>query len=220
MKTLPLLLFLTTGAGFAAEAVKLPLELGTLKTPLKTYEGARMTGSDSVGIRIIHEGGTARIPYERLPRQLADRVTPDAASRAAARGQLAREEAQQDAYHHAMAVAVQQRLAEEAAKPPGKSITKLAMDTQRMMELQEYVSRLKAGVAEAQIYIKKRQERAARVRVRSYYRSYGYYGNNCSSGRRVYFILRMAERKQAKVDQAQALIEKAEEEMAYLDGAR
>jgi len=30
----------------------------------------------------------------------------------------------------------------------------------------------------------------------------------------------MAERKKAKVDQAQILIEKAEEEMAYLDGAR
>lgn len=216
MKAHFLALVLAAGIGSAAEPVTLPLELGVLKTPLKTYEGVKVTGSDTVGIRIMHEGGMARIPYERLPRELADRFTKGI-DREAAKAQQEREAAEQDAYHHAMEIAVQRSQEEEAAKPPGKSITELQEDSQRVMELQGYVSRLKTGVAKAEKYIESRHQRAARAQMRAY----DYYGClNWSRARRVGYILKMAARKQEKVDQAQALISWAEQEMAYLEGAR
>ncbi|MBX3741738.1 MAG: hypothetical protein KF712_12150 [Akkermansiaceae bacterium] len=66
-----------------AGAVELPMELGTLTTrDHKVYENAKVVGADAVGLKITHDAGTARVPFNRLPRELADKfqVKPGAAA--------------------------------------------------------------------------------------------------------------------------------------------
>jgi len=70
-------------AAASAGAVELPMDLGTLTTKdHKVYENAKIVGRDAVGVKITHDAGTARIPFARLPRELADQfqVKPGAAA--------------------------------------------------------------------------------------------------------------------------------------------
>jgi hypothetical protein len=77
------LLFAGMLAAAPVLAVELPMELGTLTTrDHKVYENARVVGTDAVGLKITHDAGTARVPFARLPRELADKfqVKPGAAA--------------------------------------------------------------------------------------------------------------------------------------------
>lgn len=79
---LPLLLVAALAA-IPAGAVELPMDVGTLTTrDHKVYENAKIVGADAVGVKITHDAGTARIPFTRLPRELAEKfeVKPGAAA--------------------------------------------------------------------------------------------------------------------------------------------
>ena len=65
------------GIGFAAEPVTFPLEVGTLKAGLRTYEEARIVGFDPIGVKVVHDSGTARVPFEFLPDELRLRFNHD-----------------------------------------------------------------------------------------------------------------------------------------------
>jgi hypothetical protein len=59
------------------------MDLGILTTrDNKVYEKAKVIGVDAVGLKVSHEAGTARVPFNRLPRDLADKfqVKPGAAA--------------------------------------------------------------------------------------------------------------------------------------------
>jgi hypothetical protein len=95
--TLLCLLFLS-GFGQAEESAKLPLELNTLSTVgvgSRTFTGVKVVSSDAVGVKIMHEGGTSRIAYDKLPPDLRKLFSVD---KAAADAQL-RKEAEQNAAH-------------------------------------------------------------------------------------------------------------------------
>lgn len=86
------------GFSLAAEPVTFPMEVGTLKTVgagSRTYDGVKVVSKDAVGIKIMHEGGTSRIAYEKLPQDLRQRFAVDPE---AAKAQL-RKEAEQNAAH-------------------------------------------------------------------------------------------------------------------------
>lgn len=225
MKKLILVSFLLSAAlGLSGETVQWPISMDSLKTRLRTYEGVKITGADAVGIRITHEGGTARIPYRVLEPEMAARFGGDTRE---AEEQEKAEAAAQDAYHQAMTVAVQLEYRAQAARKAAdvaagiirKSDTELQEDALRMMELQEYVTKMRGKIAEAEKYIERRQERVARLSYRASSTS-----RNCGSGwspsRRTYYILRMAHRKQEKVNLAKRYVEQALGEMAVLEGAR
>ncbi|WAC21052.1 hypothetical protein OVA24_06605 [Luteolibacter sp. SL250] len=77
------LLLAATLAALPAAAVELPMDLGTLTTrDNKVYENAKIIGSDAVGVKVTHDAGTARVPFNRLPRELAEKfeVKPGAAA--------------------------------------------------------------------------------------------------------------------------------------------
>ena len=76
MKFIAWLLLATAAA--AVEPVKLPLDVGTLKTrDGKVFESAKITGSDAVGVKVTHAGGVARLEYARLPKDLAAKFPRD-----------------------------------------------------------------------------------------------------------------------------------------------
>ncbi len=86
------------GFSLAAEPVTFPMEVGTLKTVgagSRTYDGVKVVSKDAVGIKIMHEGGTSRIAYDKLPPELKQRFAVDPE---AAKAQL-RKEAEQNAAH-------------------------------------------------------------------------------------------------------------------------
>ena len=86
MKFLPACLILLAACASAVEPVVLPLDVGTLTMrDGKVYESVKVIGQDAVGVKISHAGGTARIPFEKLPKDLAARFPRD---HAAAKEQL------------------------------------------------------------------------------------------------------------------------------------
>lgn len=59
------------------------MDLGTLTTrDHKVYENAKIVGVDALGVKVAHDAGSARVPFVRLPRELADQfqVKPGAAA--------------------------------------------------------------------------------------------------------------------------------------------
>jgi hypothetical protein len=76
------LLLLTATLSLAADE---PKKLGDLTIDGKTYENANMTAKRADGISIMHDAGTARIPYEKLPEKLREELggfDPEAAKEA------------------------------------------------------------------------------------------------------------------------------------------
>ena len=79
MKTsLPGLVVLLAGVAWAVEPLTLPMEVGTLRTrDGKVFEGAKITGHDAVGVKVVHASGTARLAFDRLQPELAARFPRD-----------------------------------------------------------------------------------------------------------------------------------------------
>ena len=114
---------LFAGVAWAVEPLKLPMDVGTLKTrDGKVLEGAKIIGHDAVGVKVIHSSGTARLAFDRLPAELAARFPRDPN---AAKEQLAKE-ARQDAQH---AAAVN-----DAVKPKTKPAEEPAADADQPVD--------------------------------------------------------------------------------------
>ncbi len=210
------------GSGFAAEPVKLPLELGTLVTAGRTYEGAKITGYDAVGVKLLHEAGTARVPYDRLPPDLSSRFEQD---RQAAREQLLAERVMQ-AENDQRAAAVETRVQQEEARYTAANGLKPKMTKfdavlagQRVVELQNYIGYLKLGIVKARGEYREREMRADQAEARSYYRN-SYYYSNYRYSRRGDSIRRSALKYQTQIEQAMVLIDLAQDEITRLEGGR
>lgn len=115
LSSIPYLLL--AGLSMAAEPVTFPLEVGTMQTigaGSRTYDGVKIISKDAVGVKITHEGGTSRIAYEKLPRELAARFTVD---RDAAKAQLAKEAEENAAHERAATEGMKPAPTEEPAVP-------------------------------------------------------------------------------------------------------
>lgn len=187
MKGYVIAVFAVLGICMAAEPIRLPLELGSLKTrDGKSYDGVKVVGSDAVGIRIIHEGGTGRIPFANLPKDVADRFAQDPAK---AKAQLEKEAGELAANDRAMNLATDPAGKSSEKKPdsvvPGADSNNAAEDmaedelpdnpveaipaddgkakAERIASLQNYVRRLEFGIQKAQEEAKQRTERAQKI---------------------------------------------------------
>lgn len=171
--------------GLAAEPVVLPLDLGTFKTlDNKVYEEAKVIGSDAVGIKIMHAGGTARIIYDRLPRDLAAKfeVKPEAAKE-----QLEKEAAAAAAHEREMKVVEKpvpttkkpetsdEKLARLAAGDEDVSVWDIEMAPEatantpasgRIAALEAYVARARNKIAAMEKEVVRLETSAARSQVK------------------------------------------------------
>lgn len=138
----------------AIEPVKLPLDVGTLKTrDGKIFEGAKVTGHDAVGVKIIHSGGVARVEYARLPKDLAERFPRD---REAAKEQLDKEAKDEAANDRTMIkkVPATKSGTSQQAKGGVEKAPELTGDPEaRISALEAYVRRLEDGIANSQTTI-------------------------------------------------------------------
>jgi hypothetical protein len=169
MKRLPALLVLFTCA-FAAEPVQLPLAIGTLKLrDGSVYEEAKVVGQDAVGLKIMHAGGTARLPYAKLPKELADRFPRDPE---AARKQLEKEAKETTAHERSVDKALSDPAKDGTSPktaPRGSGSLEKLPDTQgdketKIAALQAYIDRMEYGIDLA------RTEAAAAMRNAGEYR--------------------------------------------------
>lgn len=193
MKAHHLIPLWTAGFCFASEPIKFPLDLGTLKTvDGRVYDGVKVVGEDAVGIKITHEGGTARISHERLRADIASRFNRDPA---AAKAQLEKEAKERAANDRAMAAASipqpkpkdnASAMAEseavmddgldgnEVTEEPDTTVEELPQldgkaATERILALQSYIRRLNAGIAKTKDDIKARMARAQKVESTAHY---------------------------------------------------
>lgn len=149
-----------------AEAPELPLEVGTLKmTDGRVYEGVKVVGQDAVGLKITHAGGTARIPFEKLPKSLASRFPrdPDAAKK------QKEAEAKAEAAHDR---AVEKALADEGDENGRAVETEPEMkgdNKAKIAALEGYIARLEKGIDEARLEVEKSKQRASDLRSDAYY---------------------------------------------------
>lgn len=229
------------GACLRAEPVALPLELGTFRTlDNKVYEGTKVIGKDAVGIRIMHEGGTARIPYGRLPKDLAEKFEMDPE---AAKAQLAKEAAEGVAHEREAEMALKNRkrevnseegeedvFADEEDGEPEMTVEKLPelSDKEavaRILALQQYVSRMEANVTKAEKEIEYRVVRAWKVQRRTRDkietktdpdRFKSKYQLDYMEMTHDEFVRRIAGKQQAKVNEGKELIRQAQAEIRRL----
>ena len=174
-------------------------------------------------MKVIHSGGTARLPYERLPKELAARFPRNAD---AAKEQL-ENEARHDAAHDrsmdqaetrvkAKAVPEEEEPENEGEDTAVEGAPELAGSTKaRITSLESYVKRLEAGIANSRDLAAKARERAqgirnnARMTVRDNTPTGNgsiYEVNNHSKLKRAEFQEKRAKREEAKVAEAEALI--------------
>jgi hypothetical protein len=234
---------LLASAATAVEPVKLPLDVGTLKTrDGKVFEGAKVTGHDAVGVKIIHSGGVARVEYARLPKDLAERFPRD---REAAKEQLAKEAKDEAANDRAVNKALVKKKTPAEETERGKPDANDADDTAetddvavegkpelkgdpavRIAALYSYISRLEAGIDKTNERIRDANDKAERYTASAQfsvprYNSGGYYtdekAENKSRLRRAEFQRKRAAREQAKIDEAQILIADAKAQIKSLE---
>ena len=140
-------LLLATAAA-AAEPVKLPLDVGTLKTrDGKVFEAAKITGHDAVGVKVTHAGGVARLEYARLPKDLAAKFPRD---RDAAKEQLEKEAKDQAANDKTVVKKTPAPASGtgEKAKDGVEKAPELKGDpAAQISALEAYVQRLEDGIA-------------------------------------------------------------------------
>lgn len=223
------LIVLFTGVAWAVEPLKLPMDVGTLKTrDGKVLEGARIVGHDAVGVKVIHSSGTARLTFDRLPPELAARFPrdPDAAKK-----QLEKE-ARQDAEHEAVvndafkpkaepadeAEADAGQPAEEEIAPVEKEV-KLEGDAQtKVTALEAYIGRLEKVIAEETAAADELQQKADKHREggKGIVTEVGRNGQpydreivNPSRMSRALFYERRKEKHTKKIDEAKKLIQSA-----------
>lgn len=229
MKFLPICLSMLLPCLAAVEPPALPLEVGTLKLRDGTvFEGTKITGHDAVGVKIMHSGGTARLPYARLPKDLADKFPRDVM---AAKDQLEKE-AKAEAVHgrtvdKALAKEAREEKVDLAAEespleklPEGKGD-----NSAKIFALESYIRRLEAGISAAQDAAADARSRAARYRqmANTTVTRQDAAGNiytedrhNSSKYRKAEFHERRAQKQEAKVGQAESLIEVARAKISVL----
>lgn len=228
-----------SGICLGAEPVELPLELGTFKTlDNKVYEGAKVIGKDAVGIRIMHDGGTARITYERLPKELAEKfeVDPDAA-----KAQLAKEAAEGAAHDREADLVMKSQKPGGKADVKGEVVSKADEEeepeaqveaipemsekaaSERIVLLRQYIARQKVWVKKEEEEISRRMERASKMEANAgedvHYnldtKTMTTAKNRTSMGR-AEFVRKMAEKQREKLNEVKQLIRKAEAEIMRL----
>lgn len=234
ISSLGLVLFFA-GVAWAAEPLKLPMDVGTLKTrDGKVLEGAKIVGHDAVGVRVIHSSGTARLTYDRLPRELAARFPrdPDAAKR-----QL-EEEARQDAEHEAAVndalkprtepadeVETETETEADAVPPAEEEIAPLEQEVKlegsaqaKISALEAYIARLEKGIAEEAAAADELQQKANKHReagkitvteVGPNGKIYDREDVNSSRDSRARFYEKRKEKHTKKIDEAKKLIQSA-----------
>lgn len=231
MKLLPIYLSMLLPCLAAVEPPALPLEVGTLKLRDGTvYQGTKITGHDAVGVKIMHSGGTARLPYAKLPKDLADKFPRDVT---AAKDQLEKE-AKAEAAHgrtvdKALAKEAQEEKVDLAAEespleklPEGKGGDSSA----KIFALESYVRRLESGMLDAESKAQEARSRASNYLTASlagverrdatgnvYYRD----NNNASKQRKAEFHERRAQKFDAKIREAEHLIAMAKERIKALE---
>lgn len=223
-----------SGAAWAVEPLKLPMDVGTLKTrDGKVLEGAKIVGHDAVGVKVIHSSGTARLTYDRLPRELAARFPrdPDAAKR-----QLEKE-ARQDAEHEAAvndALKPKEEPADEAeadeaetdaGQPAEEEIAPVEQEVKlegsaqaKIAALEAYIARLEKGIAEETAAADELQKKADKHReagkitvteVGPNGRVYDREDVNSSRDSRARFYEKRKEKHTKKIEEAKKLIQSA-----------
>lgn len=223
------LFFCGMGTALAAEPLVLPLDLGTLKTrDGRVFDAAKVVEQDAVGIKILHEAGTARIAYDRLPSDVAARFIHD---RAAARAQLEKEAMERAANDTAM----QQEAAaddEDGTEVPGAAMEGMPDLTgkaavERILLLENYITRLRAGIVKIEQDIKKRRGAEDRAADRASDEVPGMPGpagagsaRHLAKVRRVEAIRSGIEKQERKIAQAKILIKGAERELRLLRDSR
>lgn len=167
MKACVAISILLAAMGLAVEPVSLPLELGTFKTlDNKVYEEAKVVGSDAVGINLIHAGGTARISFDRLPKELAAEfaVSPEAAA-----AQLRKEAADASAHEREMAAAMKENgVAAKKAAPGEDEYDEETWEPESLPSVDhtpkaERIKILEAYIARAKATIEKMEKEADRM---------------------------------------------------------
>ncbi len=212
----------------AAEPVALPLEFGTLKTrDGKVLEGAKIIGHDAVGVKVVHAGGTARVAFERLPKDLADRFPRD---REAAKDQLEKEARQEAAHDRAVDRAIVTKETdgpeEGPAGSPVEGLPELKGDPEvKIAQLEAYIRRLETGIEKANQVSQDALDRAAKyassastsvTRYDSKGRATTREVTNKSRLKRAKFQREKAEREQEKIKRARELIADARKEIVEL----
>ncbi|RYD60269.1 MAG: hypothetical protein EOP83_19785 [Verrucomicrobiaceae bacterium] len=236
MKFIAWLLLAATAS--AAEPIKLPLDVGTLKTrDGKVYEGAKVTGSDAVGLKITHAGGLARVEYARLPKDLAAKFPRD---REAAKEQLAREAKDEAAHDRAVDKAIVEKKTPGEKTPAGDAdsdssdTADTAVEAKPVLKgdpevkiaaLNGYISRLEDGIVKANNTVMDANAKASKyasTATTSVTRSNGYGDSttrdvvNQTRLNRAAFQRKRAEREQQKIVEAQRLIEDAKSQVETL----
>ena len=227
-------LLLATAAA-AVEPVKLPLDVGTLKTrDGKVFEAAKVTGHDAVGVKIIHAGGLARVEYARLPKDLADRFPRD---REAAKEQLDKEAKAEAAHDRAVdkaAVETKTPGSDDAAEGDTADTGGAAVEGKpelkgnpevKIATLNAYISRLEDGISKANGIIIDANAKASKYASTATTHVTRYSSNGTSTTRdvvnksrlnRAEFQRKRAAREQEKIAQAQTLIADAKAQIASL----
>lgn len=233
MKRLPALFALITCA-FAAEPVELPLAIGTLKLrDGSVYEDAKVVGQDAVGLKIMHAGGTARLPFAKLPKELADRFPRD---HQAAKEQLEKEAKEAKAHERTVDKALSDPTGKSPSKPAsrGSGALEKLPETQgdnsaKIAALEAYVDRTEYGIDLA----KSDSEEALR-NAREYHRDstttvtrYDANGlavtttrTNRAKIKKAQDEERRAHRLQDQISQAERMIANAKEQISTLRKAR
>jgi hypothetical protein len=220
------LFFCGMGTALAAEPLVLPLDLGTLKTrDGRVFDAAKVVEQDAVGIKILHEAGTARIAYDRLPPGVAARFIHD---RAGARAQLEKEAMERAANERAMQQAAAAADDEDGTEVAGAVIEGMPdlagkAAVERILLLENYITCLRAGIVKIEQDIKKRKEAEDRAAERASDEVPGMPGpagagsaRHLAKVRRVEAIRSGIEKQERKIAQAKILIKGAEREIREL----
>lgn len=230
MKLLPICLSMLLPCLAAVEPPALPLEVGTLKLRDGTvYEGTKITGHDAVGVKIMHSGGTARLPYAKLPKDLADKFPRDVT---AAKDQLEKEAKAEAAHGRTVDKALAKEAQEEKVDltteesplermPEGKGDS-----SAKIFALEAYIRRLESGISAAQSVAESARSRAASYRQAastmvtrrdSMGNTYTLDSHNGSKYRKAEFHERRAQKQEAKIREAEHLIAMAKERIKALE---
>lgn len=215
MKFIAWLLLATAAA--AVEPVKLPLDVGTLKTrDGKVFESAKITGSDAVGVKVTHAGGVARLEYARLPKDLAAKFPRD---RDAAKELLEKEAKDEAANDKAVVKKAPATGTGEKAKAGIEKAPELKGDpAAQISALEAYVRRLEDGIANSQTTITIAEEEAKDLgrQTIEYIDGYGKSRVNRGKSRQLEQIHTLIAAEQDKISEASRLIAKANAQLDEL----
>lgn len=218
----------------AAYAVELPMDLGTLTTlDNRVYEKAKVVGSDAVGIKISHEAGSARIPFDRLPRDLASKfkVDPEAAAE-----QRKREEAEMLAHEKEAEAALRSQKAEpdgapkpvvavdgeedeepvvkvEELKPAGST-----SESDRVAYLQGFIRQTTAQILEIEQDLERRERRIESIRRSMNSESGGAYRN--SKANKLSYVENSARKQRENMRRLKEMIAMAKDEIWNIERRR